>query len=193
MWLLVPGQSDTHGAASWEPLNLTGGDPLAVRASRRLRAQDGLMTAYAATLGGRALWDRWEIADVALVAVFRRNGMLVWRKVVLLQSKRLYSNEINVSELDDFDYMVGIGQLIDVTVWSSGCSRRLKCAICRRPMDLAGFGTRTSSAHLQLYATLDQPQMRTARSARSPDLDSIAAKFHGAERSARSSASRLGD
>jgi hypothetical protein len=31
-------------------LNLTGSDPLAVRASRRLRAQDGLMTAYGATL-----------------------------------------------------------------------------------------------------------------------------------------------
>ena len=49
-WLLVPGQSDTHGAASWEPLNMTGSDPLAVRASRRLRDQDGLLTAYAATL-----------------------------------------------------------------------------------------------------------------------------------------------
>ena len=49
-WLLVPGQSDTHGAMSWDPLNLTGADPLAVRASRRLRAQDGLMTAYGATL-----------------------------------------------------------------------------------------------------------------------------------------------
>ena len=49
-WLLVPGQSDTRGAASWEPLNLTGSDPLAVRASRRLRDQDGLLTAYAATL-----------------------------------------------------------------------------------------------------------------------------------------------
>ena len=49
-WLLVPVQSDTHGAVSWDPLNLTGADPLAVRASRRLRAQDGLMTAYGATL-----------------------------------------------------------------------------------------------------------------------------------------------
>ena len=49
-WLLVPVQSDAHGAASWESLNLTGSDPLAVRASRRLRGQDGLMTAYAATL-----------------------------------------------------------------------------------------------------------------------------------------------
>ena len=66
-------------------------------------------------LGGRALWGRWEIADIALVAVFRQNGTLVWRKVALLQSKRLYSNEIDVSELDDFDYRVGIGRLIDVT------------------------------------------------------------------------------
>ena len=49
-WLLVPVQSDAYGAASWESLNLTGSDPLAVRASRRLRGQDGLMTAYAATL-----------------------------------------------------------------------------------------------------------------------------------------------
>ena len=49
-WLLVPVQSDTRGAMSWDALNLTGADPLAVRASRRLRAQDGLMTAYGATL-----------------------------------------------------------------------------------------------------------------------------------------------
>ena len=49
-WLLVPVQSDTHGAVLWDALNLTGADPLAVRASRRLRAQDGLMTAYGATL-----------------------------------------------------------------------------------------------------------------------------------------------
>ena len=66
-------------------------------------------------LGNRRLWGRWEIADLAIVAVFRRNGMLVWRKVALLQSKRLYSNDIDVSELDSFDYMVGIGRLIDVT------------------------------------------------------------------------------
>ena len=49
-WLLVPVQSDTHGAVAWDALNLTGADPLAVRASRRLRAQDGLMTAYGATV-----------------------------------------------------------------------------------------------------------------------------------------------
>ena len=49
-WLLVPGQTNAQETIAWDALNLTGADPLAVRASRRLRAQDGLMTAYAATL-----------------------------------------------------------------------------------------------------------------------------------------------
>ena len=49
-WLLVPRQSDPQGAVTWEALNLTGADPLAVRAARRLKAQDGLMTGYGATL-----------------------------------------------------------------------------------------------------------------------------------------------
>ena len=49
-WLLVPAQPDAHGAVAWEALNLTGTDPLAVRAARRLRAQDGLLTGYGATL-----------------------------------------------------------------------------------------------------------------------------------------------
>lgn len=65
-------------------------------------------------IGNRRFWlDRWEVADIALVAVFRRGGRMIWRKVALLQSKRLYSNEISVTELEDHDFMVGIGRLID--------------------------------------------------------------------------------
>jgi hypothetical protein len=65
-------------------------------------------------LGGRRFYlGRWEIADIALVAILRRLGQMVWRKVALLQSKRLYSNEISVAELERFDYEVGIGRLID--------------------------------------------------------------------------------
>ena len=67
-------------------------------------------------IGGRPLFlGRWEIADIALVAVLRRNGYLVWRKVALLQSKRLYSRDVEVVELDEYDYLVGIGRLIDST------------------------------------------------------------------------------
>ena len=43
-------------------------------------------------LGGRRHYGgRWEIADIGIVIVLRRVGRMVWRKVGLLQSKRLYS------------------------------------------------------------------------------------------------------
>lgn len=67
-------------------------------------------------LGGRRHFRRrWEIADIALIAVFRRDGVSIWRKVALLQSKRLYSKDIPVVELNDSDYRMGIGRLIDET------------------------------------------------------------------------------
>src|SRR4051794_29447373 len=56
-------------------------------------------------LGGRRHFGgRWEIADLALVAVFRKGGQLIWRKVALLQSKRLYARNVAISELDREDY-----------------------------------------------------------------------------------------
>jgi hypothetical protein len=64
-------------------------------------------------LGGRRHFGGWEIADIALVIVVRRVGVLEARKVALLQSKRLYSKEIHGSELEATDYLVGIGRLID--------------------------------------------------------------------------------
>jgi hypothetical protein len=65
-------------------------------------------------LGGRRHYGgRWEIADIGVVIVLRRGGRLIWRKVALLQSKRLYSREIPVVELDRSDYLIGIGRLID--------------------------------------------------------------------------------
>jgi hypothetical protein len=60
-------------------------------------------------LGGRRLHLRWEIADIALVLIARQSGRLVARKVALLQSKRLYSREIPVHELERADYAIGIG------------------------------------------------------------------------------------
>jgi hypothetical protein len=64
-------------------------------------------------LGGRRHFGNWEIADIALVVIVRTAGVLVARKVALLQSKRLYSREIPVSTLDRSDYEIGIGRLID--------------------------------------------------------------------------------
>jgi hypothetical protein len=64
-------------------------------------------------LGGRRHYRSWEIADIGLAVMLRRAGVLVVRKVALLQSKRLYSREIPVTELEHTDYMIGIGRLVD--------------------------------------------------------------------------------
>lgn len=66
-------------------------------------------------LGGRRMFHRWEIADIALFVLLRRQGRLVARKVALLQTKRLYSREIPVTPLDESDYRIGIGRLADRT------------------------------------------------------------------------------
>jgi len=66
-------------------------------------------------LGGRWMYGRWEIADIALMILLRRNGGLVQRKVALLQTKRLYSNEIAVETLERDDFEIGIGRLGDRT------------------------------------------------------------------------------
>ena len=52
-WLLVPSLPDARASATaleWLELKLTGTDPLAVRASRKLRNDDLLLTQYAGTL-----------------------------------------------------------------------------------------------------------------------------------------------
>ncbi len=66
-------------------------------------------------LGGRRMYGRWEIADIALFILLRKGGHLICRKVALLQTKRLYSKEIDAPELDMSDYIIGIGRLADRT------------------------------------------------------------------------------
>ena len=66
-------------------------------------------------LGGRRMYGRWEIADIALLILVRRLGVLAQRKVALLQTKRLYSREISVEELGTSEYDIGIGRLGDGT------------------------------------------------------------------------------
>lgn len=66
-------------------------------------------------LGSRWMHGRWEIADIAFFVLLRRHGHLLSRKVALLQTKRLYSKEIAVAEIDDIEYRIGIGRLADRT------------------------------------------------------------------------------
>jgi hypothetical protein len=67
--------------------------------------------------GGRHYGDwpefprRWEIADIGFLVLFRQNGKLIRSKVALLQSKRLYPDELEWDEDNPLDYMIGFGRL----------------------------------------------------------------------------------
>ena len=49
-WLLVPVQNTPQDPVTWSALQVTGTEPLAVRAARKLKGQEGLVTAYSSTL-----------------------------------------------------------------------------------------------------------------------------------------------
>jgi len=76
-WLLVPAQKDPQAPITWEALRLTGTDALAVRASRKLRSDESLITAFAATrlrmeLDRVPLWRGNHVSMRQLVEDFAR-------------------------------------------------------------------------------------------------------------------------
>jgi hypothetical protein len=62
-------------------------------------------------LGGRALFMNWEIADIGLLVFIRQGGRLVRSKLALLQSKRLYPDEIKQLPDDRLRYEIGFATL----------------------------------------------------------------------------------
>lgn len=62
-------------------------------------------------LGGMRHWRNWEVADIGILLFFRKNGKTVKSKVTLLQSKRLYANEIEFEEDEKINYEIGFGRL----------------------------------------------------------------------------------
>lgn len=80
--------------------------------------------------GGRhfPLWPeerRWEIADIGVLVLYRQAGQLVRAKAALLQSKRLYADEIDWDEDSPVDYLVGFGRLVsDDQDWRAVASPR---------------------------------------------------------------------
>ncbi|MHB1608546.1 MAG: Swt1 family HEPN domain-containing protein [Acidiferrobacter thiooxydans] len=77
MWLLVPVQDKPQDPLTWQALKLTGQEPLAVRASKKLRHEEGLVTALAGTrlkmeLDAIPLWRGDHVALPQLVDDFAR-------------------------------------------------------------------------------------------------------------------------
>src|SRR5262245_3490640 len=63
-------------------------------------------------LGGGRYWGSWEIADIGILIVFRQRGTVVGTKLALLQSKRLYPDEIeNPTDIHRVDYEMGFSRL----------------------------------------------------------------------------------
>lgn len=74
---------------------------------------DWIVTLDTHYLGGGRYWGSWEIADIGMLVVFRRGGVIVGTKIALLQSKRLYPDEIeNAVDMHPVDYGVGFGRLL---------------------------------------------------------------------------------
>ncbi|HOI96202.1 MAG TPA: Swt1 family HEPN domain-containing protein [Syntrophobacter fumaroxidans] len=76
-WLLVPVQETPRSAIGWQALRLSGQDVLAVRASKRLRSDESLITSFAATrlrmeLDRVPLWRGDHVAIQQLVEDFAR-------------------------------------------------------------------------------------------------------------------------
>jgi predicted AAA+ superfamily ATPase len=76
-WLLVPVQATAQEAVDWQAIRLAGQDALAVRASRKLKSDELLLTAYAATrlrmdLDKVPLWRGNDVAIRQLVEDFSR-------------------------------------------------------------------------------------------------------------------------
>lgn len=76
-WLLVPKQTRPQAPVEWQPIKLLGQDPLAVRASKRLRSDDLLVTNLAGSslrleLDKIPLWRGEHVAVRQLVEDFAR-------------------------------------------------------------------------------------------------------------------------
>jgi hypothetical protein len=74
-WLLLPAQASPQAATEWQALRLTGQDALAVRASKKLRSDELLVTSFAGTrlrmeLDRVPLWPGDQVAIKQLVEHF---------------------------------------------------------------------------------------------------------------------------
>lgn len=76
-WLLVPGQATPQATVTWQNIRLSGGDALAERASKKLKADELLLVAFAASrlrmeLDRVPLWRGNHVAIRQLVNDFAR-------------------------------------------------------------------------------------------------------------------------
>lgn len=62
-------------------------------------------------IGGGSHYDRWEVADLAVLVVFRNKGVVFRSKVVLFQAKRLYPDEGTNIETNALNERLGFNDM----------------------------------------------------------------------------------
>jgi predicted AAA+ superfamily ATPase len=94
-WMLVPVQGSPQALVEWRAIRLSGQDPLAVRASKKLRNEELLVTSFAPTrlrmeLDGVPLWRGDHVPIKQLIEDFARNLYLprLREPAVLVQAAR---------------------------------------------------------------------------------------------------------
>lgn len=63
-------------------------------------------------IGGGRHYYTWEVADIGLMIIFRRNGKIVRSKMAFLQSKKLYASNVKDELIDPYQRM-GMGRLME--------------------------------------------------------------------------------
>jgi predicted AAA+ superfamily ATPase len=162
-WLLVPGQANPQAPITWQAIRLSGGDALAVRASKKLRSDESLVTSLGSTilrkyLDDVPLWRGEHVTVKQLVEDFARYLYLprLSRSDVLVQAIR-DGVELLTWPSDTFAYAESYdeggaryrglrgGQAVTLSAESAGLL--VKPDLARRQMDAetaAAFPGRTS-------------------------------------------------
>lgn len=63
-------------------------------------------------VGGGRHWDTWEIADIGVLIIFRKNAKVIRSKMAFLQSKKLYPNQLSYKKVDPRIVGFGMGRLL---------------------------------------------------------------------------------
>ena len=96
-----------------ESLDITFIDTLSDYSAPKIVAGDWAVRIAAHFIGNIRHRRRFEIADLGIIFVFKKGSRILTRKLVLLQSKRLYPNNSEVVEFDDYDYDLGLALLTE--------------------------------------------------------------------------------
>lgn len=96
-----------------ETLDISFIDNLSRHSAPRIVSPNWAIRIAAHFIGNIRHRRRYEIADLGVVIIFKNAGTVLARKLILLQSKRLYPTNNKVIEFDDFDYDLGLALITD--------------------------------------------------------------------------------